>query len=222
MRRVVTGVVMLLLAGCDSSADPVIGDSEPPVQSPPPSAYPAASTAQQATEADLNAVCDALERTVTLPGGETVQYAAEFNYTNVATNVPMCDIEPDGGEYYEVATKTPVFGRAAFNYGRYTDADIRKVSYPRYTPETAEDLLTLDQADPLGDEVPCAAKPCKNGIHGYQYNFRFEAVMGNISVNAKIDYITTDVKGDKKPQYRAQAIETFKASMDVIAAGLAK
>ncbi|MDI6104298.1 hypothetical protein QLQ12_37470 [Actinoplanes sp. NEAU-A12] len=42
----------------------------------------------------------------------------------------------------------------------------------------------------------------------------------NISVNARFDYMTTDVSGDKKPQYRAQAIEAFKASMEVIAAGL--
>ena len=63
--------------------------------------------------------------------------------------------------------------------------------------------------------------PCKNGIHGYQYNFRFQAVMGdNISVIVKFDYITTDVKGDRKPQYRTRAIEAFKASMETINAGL--
>ena len=42
----------------------------------------------------------------------------------------------------------------------------------------------------------------------------------NISVTVKFDYITTDVKGDKKSQYRAQAIEAFKASMETINAGL--
>ncbi|WP_328459478.1 hypothetical protein OHA21_27210 [Actinoplanes sp. NBC_00393] len=216
-----TGIVVtLLLAGCDSSADPSNDEPKTPPPSPAQSPYPAASTAQQATEAELSAVCDELDRTVTLPGDGTVQYAPEFHYAVLATNAPMCRIEPDG-EYYEVATEAPVFGRARFNYGRYTDADMQKVSYPRYTPETAEELLTLDQADPLTDELPCAAEPCKSGIHGYQYNFRFEAVMGNVSVNAQFDYITTDVKGDKKPQYRTQAIEAFKASMEVITAGLA-
>jgi hypothetical protein len=67
----------------------------------------------------------------------------------------------------------------------------------------------------LTDEVPCAKEPCKNGIHGYAYDFRSEAVMGdNISVNVRFDYITTDVSRDKKPQYRAQAIEAFKDSME--------
>jgi len=220
MRRMVTGaVVMLLLAGCDSSADPRNGESKSPSQPPSQSPYPAASTAELATETELSAVCDALDRTVTLPGDGTVKYAATFDYTKLATNAPMCGIEPNG-EYYEVATKAPVFGRAEFNYGRYTDEEIRKVRYPKYTPETAEELLTLDQADPLTDELPCASEPCKDGIHGYQYNFRFEVVMDNISVNAQFDYITTDVKGDKAPQYRAQAIEAFKASMEVITAGL--
>jgi hypothetical protein len=221
MRRVVlTGIVVtLLLAGCDSPADPGKDEPRTPPPSPAQSPYPAASTAQQATEAELKAVCDELDRTVTLPGETTVQYAAEFNYTVLATNAPMCGIEPDG-EYYEVATKVPVFGRARFNYGRYSDADMRKVGYPKYTPETAGELLTLDEEDALTDELPCAAEPCKNDIHGYQYNFRFEAVMGNVSVNAKFDYITTDVKGDKKPQYRAQAIEAFKTSMETINAGL--
>jgi hypothetical protein len=220
IRRMVTGVaVVLLLAGCDSSAGPDEHEPTQPPQSPAPSARPAASSLQQATEAELSAVCDTLEKSVTLPAAGTVQYAARFSYTKFATNAPTCDIEPEG-EYEEVAAKAPVFGRAEFDYGRYTDADIPKAGYPRYTPDTAEELLTLDQADPLGDEVPCASEPCKDGIHGYQYNFRFEAVMENISVKAQFDYITTDVKGDKKPQYRAQAIEAFKASMAAINAGL--
>ena len=42
----------------------------------------------------------------------------------------------------------------------------------------------------------------------------------NISVIVKFDYITTDVKGDRKPQYRTRAIEAFKASMETINAGL--
>jgi hypothetical protein len=220
MRRIVAGVVvMLLLAGCDSSAVPSNGEPTQPPQSPAQSARPAASSDQQATEAELEAVCDTLEKTVTLPGAGTVQYGSHFKYSTFATNVPMCDIEPHG-EYYEVATKVPVFGRAEYDYGRYTDEVIQKVRYPRYMPETAEELLTLDQADPLADEVPCANEPCKNGIHGYQYNFRFETVMDNISVNAQFDYITTDVKGDKQAQYREQAIDAFQASMKVIAAGL--
>lgn len=81
-------------------------------------------------------------------------------------------------------------------------------------------LLTLDQADPLAGEMPCVNKPCKDGINGYQYNFRFATVMDDIGVNAKIDYITTDVGGDKKPQYRAEAIKAFIATMDTIAARL--
>ena len=67
------------------------------------------------------------------------------------------------------------------------------------------------------DEVPCASEPCKDGIHGYQYNFRFETMMDDIAVIARFDYITTDVSGDKQPQYRTQAIEAFTAAMDTIA-----
>jgi hypothetical protein len=217
MRRVLTGVaVTLLLAACDSPAEPGPAEPTPPAQSP----LPAASTVQRATEAELAAVCDALDKTLTLPGDGTVPYAARFKNAEFGTNTPMCAIAPEG-EYSEVAAKTPLFGRAHFNYGRYTDAEMQSVRYRRYTPETAEELLRVDEANPLTDEVPCAKKPCKNGINGYAYDFRFEAVIGdNISVNARFDYITTDVTGDQKPQYRAQAIEAFKASMDVIAAEL--
>jgi hypothetical protein len=217
MRRVVTGVaVALLLAACDSPAEPGPGESTSPARSP----LPAASTVQRATEAELAAVCDALDKALTLPGDGTVPYAATFKNVEFGTNTPMCAIEPEG-EYHEVAAKAPVFGRSHFNYGRYTDAEMQGVRYPRYTPETAEELLRVEEANPLTDEVPCVKEPCKNGIHGYAYDFRFEAVMGdNISVNARFDYITTDVSGDKKPQYRAQAIEAFKASMEVIGAGL--
>lgn len=217
MKLMVTGaVVMLLLAGCNSPADPGNGESTPPSQPPPP----AASGVQRATDAELSAVCDALDKTVTLPGDGTVKYNTEFNLKTSATNTPMCDIEPDG-KYYDVATKVPVFGRAAFNYGRYTDTEMLQVRYGKYTPETVENVLTLDQVDPLTDEVPCAVEPCKDDVHGYQYNFRFEATMGsNISVDARYDFITTDVKGDKKAQYRKQAIEAFKAAMQAIADGL--
>jgi hypothetical protein len=69
----------------------------------------------------------------------------------------------------------------------------------------------------LRDEVPCASEPCKNGIHGYLYSFRFQTVKDDIAVIAKFDYMTTDVGGDKQPQYRAQAIEAFIASMGSIA-----
>jgi hypothetical protein len=217
MRRVVSGVTAaLLLAACDSPAEP--GPGEPTSQAPSP--RPAVSTVQRATEAELAAVCDALDKALTLPGNGTVPYATRFKYVEFGTNTPMCALEPEG-EYAEVAVKAPVFGRAHLNYGRYSDAEMRGVRYPRYTPETAEELLRVDEANPLTDEVPCAQKPCKNGINGYAYDFRFEAVLGdNISVNARFDYITTDVSGDKKAQYRTQAIEEFKASMDVIAAGL--
>lgn len=212
MRRVVAGAaVVLLLAGCGSPADP--GEDE----SKPPSA--AASTAQ-AGEADLGAVCDALEDTVKLPADGTVRYTAKFNKpTGWATNAPVCDIEPDG-KYYDVATKAPAFGRAEFNYGILTETQLQQLGYKKYTPETAQKLLTLDQAEPLSDEIPCASEPCKDGIHGYQYNFRFETTMDDIAVIAQIDYITTDVSGDKQPQYRTQAIEAFTASMDTIAATL--
>jgi hypothetical protein len=212
MRRVAAGAaVVLLLAGCDSPADP--GDGEPT----PPSA--AESTAQ-AKEADLGAVCDALKDTVKLPADGTVRYTARFNKpTGWATNAPLCDIEPDG-EYYDVAAKAPAFGRAEFNYGILTEAELQELGYPEYAPETAQKLLTLDQADPVSDEIPCANKPCTNGIHGYQYNFRFETTMDDIAVIAQFDYITTDVSGDKQPQYRTQAIEAFTASMAAIAAKL--
>jgi hypothetical protein len=220
MRRMVTGAVaIVLLAGCDSSAEPGGVESQPPSE-PLPSASSVAAGVQRATEAELAAVCEALDRTVALPGNGAVQYRRAFHYSVGATNVPLCGTEPDG-EYYDVATKVPAFGRARFDYGRYTDEEMQTIPSPKYTPDNAAELLTLDQADPLTDELPCAAKPCKNGIHGYQYNFRFQAVMGdNISVIVKFDYITTDVKGDKKPQYRAQAIEAFKASMETINAGL--
>jgi hypothetical protein len=217
MRRILTGVaVALLLVACDSPAEPGPGESTSPSRSP----LPAASTVQRATEAELAAVCDALDKALTLPGDGSVPYAATFKYAKFGTNTPMCAIEPED-EYREVAAKAPLFGRVHLNYGRYTDADMRRVTYPRYTPETAEELLRVDEANPLTDELPCVKEPCKDGIHGYVYDFRFEAVMGdNISVNARFDYITTDVSGDKKPQYRAQAIEAFKASMEVINAGL--
>ena len=212
MRRVVAGAaVVLLLAGCGSPADPGDGESSPPS---------AAESTAQAGEADLGAVCDALEDTVKLPADGTVRYTARFNKpTGWATNAPICDIEPDG-EYYDVAAKAPAFGRAEFNYGILTETQLQQLGYPKYTPETAQKLLTLDQAEPLSDEIPCASEPCKNGIHGYQYNFRFETIMDDIAVIAQFDYITTDVSGDKQPQYRTQAIEAFTASMEAIAAEL--
>ncbi|MEO3747261.1 hypothetical protein [Plantactinospora sp. B5E13] len=204
-------VVVLLLAGCDSPADPSNGGSAPPS---------APESSAQAGEADYGAVCDALEDAVKLPADGTIQYTAKFNKpTGWATNAPLCDIEPVG-EYYDVAAKAPAFGRAEFNYGILTETQLQQVRYPEYTPETVQKLLTLDQADPLTDELPCASKPCKDGIHGYQYNFRFEAMMDDIAVIAQFDYITTDVSGDKQTQYRTQAIEAFTASMDAIAAEL--
>ncbi|MFY1688840.1 hypothetical protein [Plantactinospora sp. WMMB782] len=212
MRRVVAGAaVVLLLAGCGSPAAPVDGESEPP--------SPAGSTAP-AAEPDLGAVCDALLDVVNLPAAGTVRYTARFNKpTGWATNAPMCDIEPDG-EYYDVATKAPAFGRAEFDYGILTEADLQRVRYPAYTPERVQKLLTLDHSDPLTHELPCASKPCRNGINGYVYNFRFETVLDDVAVIAQFDYITTDVGGDKNPQYRSQAIEAFTASMEVVAARL--
>jgi hypothetical protein len=171
-----------------------------------------------AAEADLGAVCDALGEAVQLPAGGTVRYKARFTApTGWATNAPMCDIEPVG-EYDDLAAEVPVFGRAEFDYGVLTDAQLQRAGYPEYAREAVQELLTLDQGDPLGDEVPCADEPCAKGIHGYQYNFRFETVMDDIAVVAQIDYITTDVSGALRPQYRAQAIEAFAASMDVITA----
>jgi hypothetical protein len=137
MRRVLTGVaVALLLVACDSPAEPGPGESTSPARSP----LPAASTVQRATEAELAAVCDALDKALTLPGDGSVPYAATFKYAKFGTNTPMCAIEPED-EYREVAAKAPLFGRVHLNYGRYTDADMRRVTYPRYTPETAEELL---------------------------------------------------------------------------------
>jgi hypothetical protein len=208
MRRVLAGVVVvLLLAGCGSPADP--GDGE----STPPSAAPTGGP-------DLGAVCDALDDTLKLPGDGTVQYIAKFNKpTGWATNAPICDIEPDG-TYHDVAAKVPAFGRAEFNYGILTEAQLQQTRYPEYNPETAQKLLTLDEAQPLSDQVPCASEPCKDGVHGYLYSFRFETKRGDIAVIARLDYITTDVSGEKQPQYRLQAIQAFTASMDVIAAKL--
>ncbi|HSK92193.1 MAG TPA: hypothetical protein VK875_12875 [Euzebyales bacterium] len=180
----------------------------------------AESTPAQAAEADLGAVCDALEDAVKLPADGTVRYTARFNEpTGWATNAPVCDIEPEG-EYFDVAAKAPAFGRAEFDYGILTEAERQQLGYPEYTPEAARKLLTLDHADPLTHEVPCASEPCKDGIHGYVYNFRFETVMDDIAVFAQFDYITTDVSGDEQSQYRTQAIEAFTASMDAIAAEL--
>jgi hypothetical protein len=207
--------VALVLAGCSPSADPGDNDSVPPS----PAGSTAQGTAAPASEADLDAVCDALEKTVTLPGAGKVPYAAKFNYTKVATNTPTCGIEPDG-TYHEVASKASTFGRARFHYSALTETELQQVRFKKYTPEAPQKLLTLDEADPLFNELPCATEPCKNGIHGYLYNFRFETVAGNVSVSAEFGYITTDVKGDKQPQYRTQATEAFKASMAVITARL--
>ncbi|MBF9127941.1 hypothetical protein I0C86_02850 [Plantactinospora sp. S1510] len=214
MRQAVIGAaVTLMLAGCTSSANP--GDDKS--KSPSPDSTVQGSTAP-ASEASLEAVCDALEETVTLPGDGTVRYAAKYYHPKFATNAPMCGIEPEG-DYYEVATKASVFGRARFNYGVLTEKERQRVPFPKYTPQV-EKLLALDDTGPLTNSLPCANEPCKNGIHGYLYNFRFETVKDNISVSAEFGYITTDVKGDKKSQYRTQAIEAFKASMEVITAGL--
>jgi hypothetical protein len=209
VRRVVAGAaVVLLLAGCGSPADLGNGQSTPPST--------AASTTP-AGEANLGAVCTGLEDTVKLPADGTVQYTAKFNKpTGWATNAPICDIEPVG-EYYDLAAKAPAFGRAKFNYGILTETQLQQLGYPQYAPETVQKLLTLDQAEPLSDEIPCANKPCKDGIHGYQYNFRFETRKDDIAVIAQLDYITTDVSGDKQPQYRNQAVEAFTASMNTIA-----
>lgn len=211
MRRVVTAAVVTLLAGCGSQPEPGEGESRPPSGAEP---------TVHAGEADLGAVCDALGETVKLPADGTVRYTARFNKpTGWATNAPICDIEPDG-EYSDVATKAPAFGRAEFNYGILTEEQLQQLKYPEYAPEAAQRLLTLDQADPLSDEIPCASKPCKDGIHGYQYNFRFETMRDDLAVIAQFDYIATDVSGDKQAQYRTQAIEAFIASMDTISAEL--
>jgi hypothetical protein len=212
MRRVVAAAAAaLLMAGCGTPTDPDPGESTPP--------SPVASTTPGG-EADLGAVCESLKAVVKLPADGTVQYSAKFREpTGWATNAPMCDIEPDG-EYYDIATTVPTFGRAEFNYSVLTEEELQRLGYPRYSPERAQDLLTLDQADPLTHELPCADKPCKNGINGYQYNFRFEATMDDIGVYAQFDYITTDVSGDQLVQYRNQAIAAYTASMDAIAAGL--
>lgn len=223
MRRVTTGAAVILalaVAGC-SSGGPSDNDSRPPSPAGTAAMPSTAGSTVQVSEAALSAVCDALDETVKLPGDGTVTYNATFHHSTTATTVPMCDIEPEG-EYFEVAGKAALFGRAEFNYGIVTDAQLQQDGhkYPKYTPETAEKLLSLDQADPVADSLPCAAEPCKNGIHGYQYNFRFETILDNIAVDAQFDYITTDVKGDKQAQYRTHAIEEFKTSMDIIATRL--
>ncbi|WP_203823787.1 hypothetical protein [Actinoplanes palleronii] len=70
-----TGVaVALLLAACDSPTEPGPGASTSPPQSP----LPPASTVQRATEAELAAVCDALDKALTMPDDEAVQYGAKF------------------------------------------------------------------------------------------------------------------------------------------------
>lgn len=209
---VVAAAVVLLLAGCGTSEEPDTDGSVSPTGSE-------ASTTE-AGETDLGAVCEALGEAVTLPGDGAVEYTTAFNEpTGWATNAPVCNIEPDG-EYYDVAAEASEFGRAEFNYGAITEEQVQELGYPEYVPKAAAELLTLDQADPLSDEVPCANEPCEDGIHGYQYNFRFETVMEDIAVIAQFDYITTDVSGDLQPEYRSQAITAFTASMDAIAAEL--
>ncbi|MDG4829464.1 hypothetical protein O7627_09135 [Solwaraspora sp. WMMD1047] len=201
----------LLLAGCDASAGP--GDR----QSMRPSTV---ESTRDGGETDLGAVCEELKAVVKLPADGTVQYNAKFRKpTGWATNAPICDIEPDG-EYHDVATQTPTFGRAEFNYSVLTDAELQRLGYPEYSPERAQELLTLDHLDPLSDQLPCADAPCKDGITGYVYNFRFEATTDDIGVYAQFDYITTDVSGEQQAQYRNQAIAAYTASMDTIAAGL--
>jgi hypothetical protein len=212
MRRVVAAAAAgLLLAGCGTPSEPDAGESTTP--------SPVESTARGG-EANLGAVCESLRAVVKLPADGTVEYNAKFTKpTGWATNVPICDIEPDG-EYYDVAAKAPAFGRAEFNYSVLNEEELQQLGYPEYSPERAQDLLTLDHSDPLSDQLPCANKPCKDGITGYVYNFRFEATMDDIGVYAQFDYITTDVSGEQQAQYRNQAIAAYTASMDAIAAGL--
>jgi hypothetical protein len=126
MRRLVMGAaVVLLLAGCDSPADPSDSESKPPS---------AAGSTAQAWKANLDAVCDALKTTVRLPGEGTVRYTAKFNKpTGWATNAPVCGIEPEG-EYYDVAAKVPAFGRARFDYGVLTEAELQRLGFRSTRP----------------------------------------------------------------------------------------
>jgi hypothetical protein len=200
--------IVLLLTGCGTSEEPDEGGSEPPTTSASPTPE----------DIDLGAVCEVLGEAVTLPNSGVVEYTAVYNEPpGWATDAPVCDIEPEG-EYYDIAAEAGEFGRAEFDYGAITEERAQERGYPEYTPGTAAELLTVDQAQPLRDEVPCANEPCEDGIHGHQYNFRFETVMEGLAVIAQFDYITTDVNGDLRPEHRGQAIASFIASADAVAA----
>ncbi|MCH7231096.1 hypothetical protein L0U85_09555 [Glycomyces sp. L485] len=210
--RIVAAVaaVVLLLGGC-AAEDPDEDTSESPTTP--------ASPTEQPEEIAVAAVCEALVAAAALPGGGAVEYTVEYP-EQTGWNSPSCRIEPDG-EYYDVAGESASFGRAYFEYGMVPDEQLDQVDFPEYDPGAPEELLTLDQAEHLPAEtLPCADEPCADGIHGYQYNFRFETVAEDITVIAEFDYITTDVSGELRPEYRSQAVAAFNASMEVILAEL--
>lgn len=196
----------LLLAGCGSSAEP--DDEETGSATEPPSPTEAVDPVELA-----GAICEALDGVREMPSAEIVEYEAVFNDpTGWSTNAPVCDIEPVG-EYYDVAAEAGEFGRAEFSYAPSEEGG----QYPEYDPAAPEELLTLDQGEPLRDEVPCAEQPCEDGINGYQYNYRFETVVGDFVMIAQLDYITTDTAGDQQDEYRERAVSAFTGYMEALA-----
>ena len=212
MRFVVAGAaVALLLAGCGGSDEPGESASASPTESESP-----------ADEVDYAAVCDGFGAAVALPSDDAIEYTVTYNEpTGWATNASICDIEPDG-DYFDVATEFGEFGRADLNLGVLTEEQIQESGFPEYKPESVQDLLALEQAEPgnIDREEPCETEDCEDFVPSYMYSYRFETVMDDVAVIAQFDYITTDVSGEQQAEYRGQAVAAFTASMEEITAHL--
>ncbi|GAB3994432.1 hypothetical protein GCM10029992_08810 [Glycomyces albus] len=151
MRTLLAGTTFaLLLAGCGTSADPDEEETGPATESPP--------SAESAEPTGLaGAICQALDGAREMPSADIVEYEAVFNDpTGWSTNAPVCAIEPVG-EYYDVAAEAGEFGRAEFSYAPSEGQG----QYPEYDPASAEKLLTLDQAEPLGTRCPALKRPAR-------------------------------------------------------------
>ncbi len=207
-----SAMAVLLLVGC--------GTAEEPDETPSASATETVSATGEPAEVDLAGICEAMGAAWLALADGAVEYVVAVNpppAQGFSTNASLCDIEPEG-EYYDVAAEAGAFGRAEFDYAPYVPEQYRGQPFPEYDPQAVEQLLTLDQADPLRDELPCLDEPCSDGIHGYQYNFRFETVMADFVVVAQLDFIATDTSGERQDAYRDQAVAMFTACMEALAA----